>query len=184
MLIGLVALLVLPLASLPVHFLARLASLLYLLVLMGVNLTLFRRQQPETSTFALPFHPWVPGLTLAVDVLVGLLWGPVYLAWAATCLVIGTLIYLLYARGHHIEAQEGVIVFKPPPEERAETEYRVLVPSPTRLRPARSYAWRVCWLANRQAKCWPCRSWSCPTRCLWKKGATKQKPAGHCWNGL
>lgn len=69
----------------------------------------------------------MPGLTLAVDVLASLLWGPVYLAWAAGCLGAGTLIYLLYARGHHIQAQGGVTVFRPPPEERAEMGYRVLV---------------------------------------------------------
>jgi APA family basic amino acid/polyamine antiporter len=128
LLIALVALLVLPLALLPVGFLGRLAGLLYLLVLMGVNLALFRRPKPVSSAFALPFHPWVPGLALAVDVLIGLLWGPAYLAWAAGCLGAGALIYLLYARGHHIQAQEGITVFKPPPEERAEVGYRVLVP--------------------------------------------------------
>ena len=128
LLIALVALLLLPLALLPVDFLARLAGLLYLLVLMGVNLALFRRPQQGPSSFALPFHPWVPGLTLAVDVLIGLLWGPVCLTWAAGCLVAGTLIYLIYARSHHVEAQEGVTVFKPPSEERAEVGYRVLVP--------------------------------------------------------
>jgi uncharacterized hydrophobic protein (TIGR00271 family) len=128
LLIALAALLVLPLTLLPVDFLGRLAGLLYLLVLMSVNLALFRRRLPASSSFALPFHPWVPGLTLAVDVLIGLLWGPTYLAWAAGCLGVGTLIYLLYARGHHIEAQEGITVFKPPSEERAEVAYRVLVP--------------------------------------------------------
>jgi APA family basic amino acid/polyamine antiporter len=128
LLIALVTLLVLPLTLLPAGFLSKLIGLLYLLVLMSVNLTLFRRSRPASSTFALPFHPWVPGLTLAVDVLIGLLWGPAHLAWAAGCLGAGTLIYLLYARGHHIEAQEGITVFKPPPEERAEVGYRVLVP--------------------------------------------------------
>jgi uncharacterized hydrophobic protein (TIGR00271 family) len=128
LLIVLVALLVLPLVLLPVDFLGWLAGLLYLLVLMSVNLTLFRRPQPESSAFALPFHPWVPGLTLAVDVLIGLLWGPVRLTWAAICLGVGTLVYLLYAESHHIEAQEGITVFKPPSEKRAEVGYRVLVP--------------------------------------------------------
>ena len=128
LLIALVALLVLPLALLSIDFLGRLAGLLYLLVLMSVNLALFRRPQPADSSFALPFHPWVPGLTLAVDVLIGLLWGPAYLAWATGCLGAGTLIYLLYARGHRIEAKEGITVFKPPSEEWAEIGYRVLVP--------------------------------------------------------
>jgi APA family basic amino acid/polyamine antiporter len=128
LLIVLVALLGLPLTLLPVDFLGRLVGLLYLLVLMGVNLTLFRRSQPASSSFALPFHPWVPGLILAVDVLISLLWGAACLAWAVGCLGAGTLIYLLYARGHHIRAQEGITVFKPPSEERAEVGYRALVP--------------------------------------------------------
>ena len=128
MLIALVALILLPLLLLPVGFLNRLTGLLYLLALMGVNLALFRRPQPASSSFELPFHPWVPGLTLAVDVLVGLVWGPVYLAWAAGLLGAGTIIYLIYARGQHIESQEGIIVFKPAPEERAKAGYRILVP--------------------------------------------------------
>jgi uncharacterized hydrophobic protein (TIGR00271 family) len=129
LLITLVALPVLPLALLPVNFLGRLTSLLYLLILMGVNLALLRRPQSTSSAFTLPFHPWVPGLTLAVDVLVGLLWGPFYLALAAACLGVGMLLYLLYARGHYAEAQEGVTVFKPPQEEAAgKARYRILVP--------------------------------------------------------
>jgi len=137
LLIALVALLLLPLTLLPADFLGRLAGLLYLLVLMGVNLALFRRPRPASSavgrpaspSFALPFHPWVPGLTLAVDVLVGLLWGPAYLAWAAGCLGLGGILYLTYARSHHIEAQEGVTVFKPPRDEVCYREcYRILVP--------------------------------------------------------
>jgi uncharacterized hydrophobic protein (TIGR00271 family) len=128
LLIALTALLVLPLALLSVNFLGQLISLLYLLVLMAVNLTLFRRQQSASSSFALPFHPWVPGLTLAADVLIGLLWGAVYLAWAAGWLGAGILLYLTYARSHHIESQEGVTVFKPPGEEPEKVGYRVLVP--------------------------------------------------------
>jgi APA family basic amino acid/polyamine antiporter len=128
LLVALITLLVLPLTLLPGDFLSRLAGLLYLLVLISVNLTLFRRSQLASSAFTLPFHPWVPGLTLAVDVLIGLLWGPIYLAWAIGCLGVGTLVYLLYARGHHIRAQEGITIFKPPPEERAKVGYRVLVP--------------------------------------------------------
>jgi uncharacterized hydrophobic protein (TIGR00271 family) len=129
LLITLVALPMLPLALLPVNFLGRLTSLLYLLILMGVNLALLRRPQSTSSAFTLPFHPWVPGLTLVVDVLVGLLWGPFYLALAAACLGAGMVLYLLYARGHYAEAQEGVTVFKPPREEEVgEARYRILVP--------------------------------------------------------
>jgi uncharacterized hydrophobic protein (TIGR00271 family) len=126
--IVLAVLLLLPLTLLPVDFLSRLTGLIYLLVLMGVNLTLIQRPQSASSSFTLPFHPWIPGLTLAVDVLVSLLWGSAYLGWAAGCLGLGVILYLTYARSHHIEAQEGVIVFKPPSEEQIEVDYRVLVP--------------------------------------------------------
>ena len=75
-------------------------------------------------------HDVQSGRTAAgsVDVLITLLWGPAYLVWAVGCLGTGTLIYLLYARNHYIEAQEGITVFKPPLEERAKVGYRVLVP--------------------------------------------------------
>lgn len=125
--IGLVALLLIPLTAAPVHLLGRLTGLLYLVVLMGVNLTLVLRSQSETASFTLPFHPWVPGLALVVDLLISPLWGARYLTWAAGCLGVGAVLYLTYARGRHVAAQEGVTVFKPPPEE-TEAEYRILVP--------------------------------------------------------
>lgn len=126
--ISLAALLLVPLAAVPVHFLSRLVGLLYLLVLMGVNLTLALRKQSETSSFRLPFHPWVPGITLLINVLACSLWGGIHLGWAAGCLGLGALLYLAYAQRHHVEAQEGVTVFKPPPEERAAPGYSILVP--------------------------------------------------------
>jgi uncharacterized hydrophobic protein (TIGR00271 family) len=126
--IALVALLLLLLTALPTHLLSQLTGLLYLLALMGVNLALTLRPQAETSSFTLPFHPWVPGLTLVIDVLALSLWEPVVLGWAAGCLGLGGLLYLTYARPHHIQAQEGVTVFKPSSEERVKPDYQVLVP--------------------------------------------------------
>jgi uncharacterized hydrophobic protein (TIGR00271 family) len=125
----LVTLLVPPLAALSTRFLSKLAGLLYLIVLMGVNLTLALRPQSETSSFKLPFHPWVPALALVIDVLmIGPLWGPLHLAWAAGCLGLGAIVYLTYARSHQIEAKEGVTVFKPVSQREEKAEYRVLVP--------------------------------------------------------
>jgi uncharacterized hydrophobic protein (TIGR00271 family) len=105
-----------------------LTGLLYLVVLMGVNLALILRKQSKTASFTLPFHPWVPGLTLVIDVLISPLWGATYLAWAAGCLGLGALLYVTYARRRHVEAQEGVTVFKPAAEKEAEVGYRILVP--------------------------------------------------------
>ena len=126
--IVLITLATLLLIWLPMAFIAQVAGLLYLLVLMGVNLTMARRPQSETATFKLPFHPWIPGITIAMDVLVISLWGAWHLLAAAGCVGIGTLIYYAYAQQHHIDAQEGLIVFKAPKEERPESAYRVLVP--------------------------------------------------------
>ncbi|MGD2143542.1 MAG: TIGR00341 family protein [Anaerolineae bacterium] len=126
--IVLVALVTLPLSALPSDALSRVVGLFYLLVLMSVNLALLRQPQAESAPFTLPFHPWIPGLVLVLDVFVFPLSGVAYLAGVAGCLALGALIYLLYARGRHVEAKEGVTVFKPPPEERAEMGYRILVP--------------------------------------------------------
>jgi uncharacterized hydrophobic protein (TIGR00271 family) len=126
--IALVAVLLVALTALPPEFLSRLTGLLYLAVLMGVNLALVLGPQSETSSFRLPFHPWVPALVLFIDVLISSAWGPVFLAWGAGCLGVGLILYLTYARTHHIQAQEGVTVFKPPSRDEAPPGYRVLVP--------------------------------------------------------
>jgi uncharacterized hydrophobic protein (TIGR00271 family) len=124
-------LLVIPAIFFPPALLAQIGGLLYLFVLMAVNLTLLLRtgdeEEIEGSTFRLPFHPWVPALTLAVDVLVLAMWDVQAIGWAAGALLLGLLVYLVYGRGHHIEAQEGVTVFRPPIRERA-AAFRILVP--------------------------------------------------------
>jgi amino acid transporter len=124
----LVALLLLPLAALPGSVLSQLSGLLYLLVLMSVNVALIRRPQMASAPFSLPFHPWIPGLALVLDLFVLPLSELPYLAGAAAVVALGALIYLLYAQGRHVEAKEGVTVFKPTSEERAEAGYRILVP--------------------------------------------------------
>jgi uncharacterized hydrophobic protein (TIGR00271 family) len=96
---------------------------------MTVNLVLIRRPRSAHGGLALPFHPWVPGLTLAIDLLVLRLWGLAYLAIGAGYLGLGLILYLTYVRTHLIQAQEGVTVFKPPTTDRGErTHPRVLVP--------------------------------------------------------
>jgi uncharacterized hydrophobic protein (TIGR00271 family) len=125
----LMGILTLPVAWVPPGLLAPVSGLLYLLVLMAINLTLARRpRQAKAYSFALPFHPWVPALTLAVDALVIPLWGLLPVACTLGCLIVGAMVYLLYGRSHRIEAQEGVTVFRPPVEEHATDQFRVLVP--------------------------------------------------------
>jgi len=142
-LVLLVGLLLLPMAWIPAGLLSRTSGLTYLLTLMAVNLALARRprlaspaegekDRPPASKrkprFRLPFHPWVPALTLAVDVLVIPLWGLAPVAWGAGCLAVGVFVYLAYGRGRYIEAQEGVTVFRSLDEERPPVPFRVLVP--------------------------------------------------------
>ena len=126
--IALVATALLFVTILPIPLLSQLTGLLYLFVLMGVNLALALQPQAQASSFRLPFHPWLPGLTLVIDVMVVSLWGTTALTWGAVCLVSGVLLYLIYARGHHIQAQEGVTVFKPASEKKGKPGYQVLVP--------------------------------------------------------
>jgi uncharacterized hydrophobic protein (TIGR00271 family) len=125
----LVTLLAIPVVWIPTELLSQMSGLLYLLVLMAVNLTLIQRpRQTSPLFFALPFHPWVPALTLAVDVLIIPLWGLLPAACTVGCLIVGIAIYLFYGRSRHIEAKEGVTVFRPPQDERASERFRVLVP--------------------------------------------------------
>lgn len=128
-LIHLTGLLIVPLVWMPTALLGQICGLLYLLTMMAVNLTLARhRRQPSPPRFALPFHPWVPALTLAVDLLVIPLWGPAPALWTAVCLAAGTGLYLVYARRHHIQVQEGVTIFHPPADSQPREGFRVLVP--------------------------------------------------------
>lgn len=128
LLYGLTGILVLLLTLFPFHFLAKIGGELYLLILMIVNFTLARREQNVSSSFRLPFHPWIPYFILLIDGFLLLLWGS-YLAIAALLIVIDSLIFMLYARHHHLEAKEGITVFKPPAERKIqEARYKILVP--------------------------------------------------------
>jgi len=128
LLYGFTGVLVLLLTMFPFHFLAKLGGELYILILMAVNFTLARREQNASSSFRLPFHPWIPYSILLIDGFLLLLWGS-YLAFAALIIMIGSLIFMLYARHHHLEAKEGITVFKPPVERKIqEARYKILVP--------------------------------------------------------
>lgn len=126
--ISLAAMALVATGAVPPELLTQLTGLFYLMVLAGVNLALVFQSQSDKSTFKLPFHPWIPGLALVIDVLVISLWRPEALAWWAGCVAVGTVMFLSYARGHHIRAQEGVTVFKPATTNDERLAYQVLVP--------------------------------------------------------
>ncbi|MBN1956347.1 MAG: amino acid permease [Anaerolineae bacterium] len=136
-LVLLASLLAIPLTGLPTQLLAQTGGLLYLFTLMAVNLALARRpsadlhpaQAKESGRrFTLPFHPWIPALVLAVDLLVLPLWNLGALLGGIGCLLVGAAIYLIYGRNRHLESQEGVTIFRPQKEEGKEKTFRVLVP--------------------------------------------------------
>jgi len=112
----------------PTALLTQLTGLLYLVVLAGVNVALVLQSPSEQSGFKLPFHPWIPGLALVIDALVLTLWRSSSLVWGAVCMGVGLIVYLVYARAHHVQAQEGVTVFKSPAKKEGGPAYEVLVP--------------------------------------------------------
>ncbi|NLE44826.1 MAG: TIGR00341 family protein [Chloroflexi bacterium] len=138
----------------PFPLLTQAAGLMYLSVLIAVNLTLALRSRStvipaakssetqdastapdvESDTqvpmhvFALPFHPWIPAVAVAVNLLVVTLWSSEAIAGLLLCLIIGYLIYLVYGRRRHIDSQEGITVFKSADSEQERSAYRILVP--------------------------------------------------------
>ena len=113
---------------LPIPTLARGGGLLYLLVLMAANFSLASEEQLAGCPYKLPFHPWIPILLLIIDAICLIFWGP-YLLLGAGAVITGTLIFLIYSQHHHIEAKEGVTVFKTQaPVKTKKPPYRVLVP--------------------------------------------------------
>ncbi len=124
-----ISLLMLPLTALPLSLLINLTGLLYWLVLMAVNLALASHPQSETTSFKLPYHPWVSALVLVLDLFIGLRWGVSYLVGAGILVSLGFIVYLAYAQKRHTKAKEGFTVFKPPRDETSEEQdYVVLVP--------------------------------------------------------
>jgi uncharacterized hydrophobic protein (TIGR00271 family) len=107
--------------------LARLGSLFYLMVLMGVNLSLAQQDQIESS-FQLPIHPWIPALVLVLDLLISTIWirdFPTALLWVA----LGMGIFYLYGRHHCVEVKAGITVFKSEETEGSTKQHkRILVP--------------------------------------------------------
>jgi len=139
----------------PCTCLSRITSLLYVITLALVNLALAQRRRrsvtpssertrlfasveqntgrPQSAVrphrrFALPFHPWIPALTVAVDLLVVSLWDATSIILGIGCLTIGAVVYLAYARGRHVQAQQGVTVFTSVEGEAVASPFRVLVP--------------------------------------------------------
>lgn len=123
--------------SLPaqVAFAALVGLLLPYALVINASAVLVRPEEQEggrVSPFLLPFPPLVPGLGLAITVFLALNAEPATLLAAASALVLGGLLYLIYGRTGHRRAQEARTVFRPRPRQPEipgqPDRFRVLVP--------------------------------------------------------
>lgn len=123
LLITLVSLLSLPLVFLPLRFLAPLASLLYLLVLLGDNVALWYHLRSTSASTRL--RRWMVGGLILLDLLLLFLWEPAYLLLVLGYLGAGYLLYRLYTRSSQVEDGWGAL---DEPREALGKSYRILVP--------------------------------------------------------
>ncbi len=111
---------------------ARLSGLGLLLVGGVINATAIvaRYRRPAGKRpFQLPFHPLIPGLGIAINLLIMFTIPWSVLFWGTAWIVTGLLVYRFYAHSHYLAAQEGVTIFKEDLfEEQPPAAYRVLVP--------------------------------------------------------
>ncbi len=116
----------------PFAWLIEISAGLFLVLVILVNFAAIRsrRTEPERRrTIVIPFFPLVPllALTFSIVLFFGLV--PVGLLGAAVWIAIGSVLLLVYARPHLLEAQLGVTVFgQDPKTKRREGAFRVLVP--------------------------------------------------------
>jgi uncharacterized hydrophobic protein (TIGR00271 family) len=121
LLIALVSLLSLPLVFLPLSFLAPLASLLYLLVLLGDNAALWYHLRSASTRL----RWWVVGGLILLDLLLLFLWESTYLLLVLGYLGAGYLLYRLYTRSSPVETGWGAL---DEPRGASGESYRILVP--------------------------------------------------------
>ncbi len=115
----------------PEWLLAAIGALAFLLVSAGVTLAaimLANHPSAERRTVRLPFYPLVPGMGLAISLLLALTLGWQALAVGVGWLLLGLLVYRYYGRAHVHEGQLGVTIFEEKSERPAPTDYTVLVP--------------------------------------------------------
>jgi uncharacterized hydrophobic protein (TIGR00271 family) len=109
-----------------------LAATLLMVPVVLLNLAAIRSRQIEPErrrSFITPFFPLVPGIALALSITMLLLVPKMGLLWGGLWLLLGVVAHQVYGRKHLAEAQEGILVFGPSPEqEKEEGIYRILVP--------------------------------------------------------
>jgi uncharacterized hydrophobic protein (TIGR00271 family) len=109
--------------------LARLSGLCLLMTGSLVNLaaTLGRRSTTKPGPFALPLHPFIPLLGIAVNLALLLAFSASSLIWGGGWMLLGVGLYLLYIRRLRIAIQEGTTVFREEHHHKPASHYRVLV---------------------------------------------------------
>ena len=110
--------------------LARLSAVSLLMTgsLINIAVSLGRRSASKPGPFALPLHPFIPVLGIAVNLLLLLTLSPSSLIWGSGWLLIGVILYFPYIRRLRIAVQEGVTIFREEGPQKPGSRYRVLVP--------------------------------------------------------
>jgi uncharacterized hydrophobic protein (TIGR00271 family) len=103
-------------------------GLLSAIALVNLPTLLYRSSYlPDKRPFVLPFSPLVPGLAIAISIFLLTTLPVQALRIGGGWLLLGAIVYALYARRGVVTARTGVTIFRQEPEQRAEAKYRVLV---------------------------------------------------------
>jgi uncharacterized hydrophobic protein (TIGR00271 family) len=106
------------------------AAAVIVLLLLNLAALISRRREPDRRRwFTTPLFPLVPALAITACPFLFFGIPALGLIGVAAWLLIGTLLFVVYARTHIMEAQHGVLVFGREPLEPKDDEiYRILVP--------------------------------------------------------
>jgi len=109
--------------------LARLSGFCLLMTGSLINLaaTLGRSPTSRPGPFALPLHPFVPLLGIAVNLALLLAFSLPSLLWGGGWILLGLGLYFLYVRRLRIAIQEGTTIFREERDRKPTSQYRVLV---------------------------------------------------------
>jgi uncharacterized hydrophobic protein (TIGR00271 family) len=115
----------------PEWLLAAIGALAFLLVSVGVNVSailLANHPRATHRTLRLPLYPLIPGMGLAISLLLTFALGWQALLIGGAWTLLGLLMYRYYGRPRVAEGQLGITVFEEKSERPASTDYTVLVP--------------------------------------------------------
>lgn len=155
-----------------IAFIARVGGFCALFVISMIALAdmVERSGHTDSPVFRLPLRPLVPAVALVVSVFLLPSLGLRPLLAAAAWMLVGLLVYGVYARRRYIVGLEGVVVFKSK-REPSRARYRVLVPLGTRERQAQLIKLAVALAGDRDGEVLPLRVVTVPEQVPLRDGA-------------